>query len=141
MVFVDTGAWIAVMVPTDSLHEIAGACYANLLSRRLPLFTSNYVIDETLTRISYDAGHAAACRFSDLYAEAERQRLITTLWVDEDIARQALQIFRKYSDQKLSFTDCTSFILMKKHAIAEAFTFDGHFEMLGFLRQPFLRHS
>jgi predicted nucleic acid-binding protein len=140
MVFVDTGAWIAVMVQADAYHEAAKTCYRRLLSRRLPLVASNYVFDETLTRIRYDAGHAAACRFLDLYEEAEERRLLVTLYVDEDVTRQALQLFRKYSDQEFSFTDCTSFVLMERHAITEAFAFDNHFETMGFLRQPFLPH-
>ena len=136
MVFVDTGGWIAVAVASDAFHDAAASYYADLLSRRVPLFTSNYVLDETVTRIRYDGGHALACQFCDLYEEAEKRGLITTLWVDEDVARQAQRILRKYSDQKLSFTDCTSFVLMKNHGIGESFSFDTHFEMFGFLRSP-----
>ncbi|MCL1893768.1 MAG: PIN domain-containing protein [Holophagaceae bacterium] len=104
--------------------------------KRVPLFTFNYVLDETITRIRYDGGHALACQFCDLFGEAENRGLITTLWVDEDVVRQARDIFRRYSDQKFSFTDCTSFVLMKKHGISEVFAFDAHFETLGFLRYP-----
>jgi len=116
MVFVDTGGWIAVAEPADTYHDVAKPYYERLLMRRIPMFTSNYVIDETMTRIRYDAGHVQACRFYDLYEKTEGRRLITTLWVDEDIARQAWQIFGKYSDQKLSFTDSTSFVICKKTA-------------------------
>jgi predicted nucleic acid-binding protein len=87
MVFVDTGGWIAVAVDSDTFHDAARIYYASLLLRRVPLFTSNYVLDETMTRIRYDAGHELACRFYDLYEEAENRHLITTLWVDETIAR------------------------------------------------------
>jgi predicted nucleic acid-binding protein len=136
MVFVDTGGWIAVMVVSDSFHEIARIHYLDLLSRRVRLFTSNYVLDETITRIRYDIGHAEACRFCDLYEQAEKQRLVTTLWVDAGITQEALQLFRKYSDQRFSLTDCTSFVLMKLHSLKEAFTFDSHFDVHGFLRHP-----
>jgi len=136
MVFVDTGGWIAITVEADALHEVAKPYYANLLVRRVPFFSSNYVFDETLTRIRYNFGHDLACRFSRFYEEAENEHLITTLWVDEETIRQALQIFYKYSDQKFSFTDCTSFVLMKTFRINEAFAFDKHFETLGFTRFP-----
>ena len=62
MVFVGTGVWIAVSVEADALHEVAKHYYANLLARRVSLFSSNYVFDETLTRIRYDFGHELACR-------------------------------------------------------------------------------
>jgi predicted nucleic acid-binding protein len=136
MVFVDTGGWIAVSVASDSLHRVAQNYYEDLLSRRVPLFTSNFVLDETITRIRYDNGHAAACRFWDLYEQAEEQHLVTTLWVDAGVTQEALKIFRKYSDQSFSLTDCTSFVLMKLHSITEAFSFDSHFEILGYIRQP-----
>ena len=55
MAFVDTGGWIAVNVASDSLHEAARTYYENLLSRRIRLFTSNYVLDETVAHITTSA--------------------------------------------------------------------------------------
>jgi uncharacterized protein len=136
MVFVDTGGWIAVTVVSDSFHKVATTYYVDLLSRRVRLFTSNYVVDETITRIRYDIGHAEACRFSDLFEQAQKRQLVTTLWVDETVAQEALQIFRRYSDQRFSLTDCNSFVLMQRHSLKEALTFDSHFEAFGFLRFP-----
>ena len=132
MVFVDTGGWIAVNVASDSLHQVAQIYYEDLLSRRVPLFTSNFVLDETITRIRYDIGHAAACRFCDLYQRAEEQHLVTTLWVDAAVTREAMQIFRKYSDQRFSLTDCTSFVVMRELRLTEALTTDRHFRQMGF---------
>jgi uncharacterized protein len=45
---------------------------------------------------------------------------------------------RKYSDQRVSFTDCISFVLMKRERVKIAFTFDRHFSLAGFrcLGQP-----
>ena len=46
MIFVDTGAWFATVVPSDSDYPVA----SNWLSQNVePLITTNYVIDETLT--------------------------------------------------------------------------------------------
>ncbi|MGH8613302.1 MAG: type II toxin-antitoxin system VapC family toxin [Gammaproteobacteria bacterium] len=136
MVFIDTGGWIAVSVTSDSFHEIASDYYLSLLARRVQLFTSNYVLDETITHIRYRFGHRPACWFCDLYEKAEQRQLVTTLWVDAPIVQDALETFRKYSDQRFSFTDCTSFALMQRHSLKEAFAFDSHFETFGFLREP-----
>ena len=46
MIFVDTGAWYASLVPTDPDHAIAGQWLA---TNHSPLLTTDYVIDETLT--------------------------------------------------------------------------------------------
>jgi len=61
MVFIDTGGWIAVAVTSDSFHEIALNYYLELIAKRVRLFTSNYVLDETITRIRYSFGHLQAC--------------------------------------------------------------------------------
>jgi len=46
MIFVDTGAWYASVVPADANHAAA----SRWLSRNTaPLITTNYVVDETLT--------------------------------------------------------------------------------------------
>ena len=42
------------------------------------------------------------------------------------------EIFKKYGDKELSFTDCTSFVLMKNLKLRKAFTFDEHFKQIGF---------
>jgi len=46
MIFVDTGAWYASLVPTDPDHTKAVQWLAGNDS---PLLTTDYVIDETLT--------------------------------------------------------------------------------------------
>jgi len=45
---------------------------------------------------------------------------------------QAISFFEKYSDHRLSFTDCVSFVLMKSKNIKKVFTFDYHFQLAGF---------
>jgi len=45
---------------------------------------------------------------------------------------EAVRFLRKYADQGVSVTDCTSFVLMRRHRIATAFTFDRHFARAGF---------
>jgi hypothetical protein len=46
MVFVDAGGWIAVSSASDYLHQVSQVYYEDLLSRRVPPFTSNSVLDE-----------------------------------------------------------------------------------------------
>jgi uncharacterized protein len=46
MIFVDTVAWYACVVPSDPNHAAAAAW---LHANHSPLLTTDYVIDETLT--------------------------------------------------------------------------------------------
>jgi predicted nucleic acid-binding protein len=40
--------------------------------------------------------------------------------------------FFRWSDKSFSFTDCTSFVVMKELRIRRALTLDRHFEQAGF---------
>jgi len=41
-------------------------------------------------------------------------------------------ILRNYNDKPLSFTDCTSFAIMKREDIRFTAAFDKHFKIMGF---------
>lgn len=54
--------------------------------------------------------------------------------IDDVIEKEAWEVFKKYNRDKLwSFTDCTSYVLMKSMGIDMAFTFDERdFRQMGF---------
>ena len=54
MIFVDTGAWFATVVPTDPNHQRATSFLA---ANREPLITTDYVVDETLTLLRARGEH------------------------------------------------------------------------------------
>lgn len=135
-VFVDTSAWYAVAVEDDKYHEPATRHFGNLLSHRTPLLTSDYVLDETLTRIRYDLGHAAAVAFWERLVAAQHRGQLQILTVGDATWAAALELFRTYDDQWFSFTDCTSFVLAREHNTHEAFAFDDHFRIFGLVVRP-----
>jgi len=137
-VFIDTGGWIAVAVKKDRYHEAAVNYYTQLLRRNERLFTSDYVLDETVTRIRYDTDHSKAVAFLDLIHQAEAQNRIKVLRVDKAVWNKAERIFRQYEDQVFSFTDCTSFVLAQIIKADEIFGFDKHFSMFGFNVRPYI---
>jgi len=54
MIFVDTGAWIALTDRSDHYHSQAKQIYARLKQQRMRLITTDYIIDETATRLIDD---------------------------------------------------------------------------------------
>ena len=48
--------------------------------------------------------------------------------VTPNIEDAAFNIFKRYADKHFSFTDCTSFSMMRSLKLKEAFAFDKHFE-------------
>jgi glutamate synthase domain-containing protein 3 len=54
----------------------------------------------------------------------------------EEDRERAWEIFQKYDDKVLSFTDCTSFAVMKRLEIDTAFAVDHDFQALGYIMVP-----
>lgn len=131
MIFVDTGAWIALTDASDQYHLKARRIYTQLKQERPRFLTTEYVIDETVTRLRYDAGHATALRCLDLLFQAEHVGILRIVYTDKVLLEQALAIFRQYDTAVLSLTDCVSFAVCQREDIHRAFSFDRHFSMMG----------
>ena len=131
MIFVDTGAWIAILNPNDQYYREATAIYNNLRDREARLLTTDYVIDEAVTRLRYDTNHSVAVAFLEFIGNAEIAGVLTVVEIDKDVFEKAKTLFRQYDSARLSFTDCTSFVVCRENNIREAFAFDQHFPMMG----------
>ena len=129
-IFVDTSAFVALFDKKDQYHQKAADYFMSLESGAVQLHTSNYIIDETLTRIRIKNGHKFALEFGKYFFMS---KIFQTHYIDREIEKDAFAFFKKYSDKKLSFTDSTSFALMKKLNIKKAFTFDDDFKKVGFV--------
>lgn len=134
MIFVDTGAWYALKATDDRFHDDAVRFYDELKAgRHGSLVVSDYILDETATLLMDTEGGTIATRFLD---EALASKSVRIVWVDPDLFHEAAQSFKTGSTRGWSFTDCTSFQLMHRLRITNAFAFDGHFNEAGFNRLP-----
>ncbi len=131
MIFVDTGAWIAILNRRDQHYQEAVAIYNRLQQRQTRLLTTDYVIDETITRLRYDTNHSLAVMFFDRVELFIETGVLTVVEIDRDVFEKAIALFRQYDSARLSFTDCTSFVVCRENDIREAFAFDQHFSMMG----------
>jgi predicted nucleic acid-binding protein len=132
LVYVDTGAWIALLNGRERLHERAVAVYSSLADEGTRLITSTDVIDETATRLRYDISLAAALDFRDAVARAEKSRLLRVLQVDASTRNKAFALWEKYPKVTLSLTDATSAVLARGLSIKTVFGFDADFRAMGF---------
>ena len=98
------------------------------------LLTSDYVVDEALTLIR---AHYKRQTALDVGQALFGQRLAELHFLTGEEIGQGWAIFPSHSDKGWSFTDCTSFALMQKLGISNAFAFDRHFsQMRGIRRVP-----
>ncbi len=63
--FVDSFAWIAAINKSDNYHEVALRILEDLLSKQAKLFTTNYVIIETINALSKMEFRKAVVEFID----------------------------------------------------------------------------
>ena len=109
MIFVDTGAFLARYVAGDQYHRRAVRSWRLLERERALLVTTNFVLDETLTLLARRTTSASAAERAEiLYAP----RSLTVLRPEAADEMDAIEFFRKFADQGVSFTDCVSFVLM-----------------------------
>lgn len=133
MIFVDTGAFLARYLGRDQHHVRAVEAWRRLGTEIERPATSNFVLDETFTLLGRWAGYAFAAERARTLLHSD---LLQILRPGEQEELDAVELFGKYADQQVSFTDCVSFVLMRKHAIERAFTFDRHFDAAGFRLWP-----
>jgi predicted nucleic acid-binding protein len=133
VIFIDTGAFLARYLRNDQYHLRAVTIWQKLALYHDSCITSNFVLDETFTLLGRRAGHGFAVqRAKNIYAS----QALTISRPDREDEIRALQFFSKYADQHVSFTDCISFVLMKRQKINRIFSFDRHFELAGFQTIP-----
>jgi len=129
VIFIDTGAFVARYIERDQYHDAATEHWRMLRNDQRQCFTSNFVLDETFTLLARRSTYEfAAERARKLFESIS----LSILRPDENDELAALELFQRYADQSVSFTDCVSFVLMKKRNIQCAFSFDHHFTIAGF---------
>lgn len=137
--FVDTSAWDALADKGDQ-HHFNAIQFRNEISGRCKLVTSNYVLDELFTLLLLNIGYGPNMMYKENLDTLTAENVLDVFWIDDVIAKEAWDAFEKYNVDKLwSFTDCTSYAVMKRLNISEAFAFDHHFEQMGFVRHPAIR--
>lgn len=125
MIFVDAGALFAYAVSDDEHHAQARKW---VRQNRVPLITTDYIIDETLTLLRARGQSARAIQLGELLFSG---RLATLHYLTEEQILAAWQVYRNYNDKEWSFTDCTSKVIIEELGLTYAFAFDQHFKQFG----------
>jgi predicted nucleic acid-binding protein len=129
LVFVDTGAWIALALTRDPLHARARATWEQLLGAGVRFHTSVPVVLETFTFLDRNAARDAALAWKDSLTTVPHLKVLPSTAKDLE---QAWPYFERSDLHKLSAVDAVSFVLMAERSIRIAFAFDSHFAAAGF---------
>jgi len=128
-VFIDTSGWVALFIANDQNHNKAVSMIEGLKNIKAQLFTSDYVIDETVTTILGRSNHKQSVLAGEYIINSKILQIVPAY---AEHFQQAWKLYKHYKDKEFSLTDVISFIIMKALNINKAFTFDRDFEQAGF---------
>ena len=127
-VFVDTAFFKALADEKDDFHQSAIKIFEKFKEEQSELITTNFILDETITLIRVRCGLERVRMFRRIIASLSPLKIIRVLTQDEE---KAWDWFWN-NWKNLSFTDCTTFAVMKRLDLKEVATFDKHFTQAGF---------
>jgi predicted nucleic acid-binding protein len=129
-VFADTGYWIALLDPQDTLHS--KAVNLSITLSQAQIITSQMVLTEVLNHFS-KSGNFLRYAAASLIESLKVNPSISIIFQTDDIFQQALNLYKQRPDQAWSHTDCSSFCIMKQQGLLESLAYDKHFEQAGFI--------
>lgn len=132
-VFIDTGAFVALRNRAEIEHAPARQALRDLVEAGARLFTSNYVFAETYTALLVRLGRKEAIAWGSAFRSG---RVVELVRIDEPIEELAWSILVSHRDKTWSYVDATSFALMDREGVEEAFAFDRHFAQRGLHLYP-----
>jgi len=129
----DTWAFIALANRADPHHSLAVEADRRLEAAGYVGVTTDYVLDETLTGLHMAGGAQVSLTFASLLDTRIRSDEVLLTEITATRRERALAVFRRIAPQedRLSFTDCTSFAVMHELGVELAFTADRHFHRAG----------
>ncbi len=137
--FVDTWGWMALGHRRDPQHAEVRRTYEALRRHGIPIWTSDYVLDELITLLFRREVFAEAVRFVAGIMAAQAVGHARIERVTPERFFEAWELRKRFHDKPtLSFTDLTSMVIMGERGIHQVLTGDEHFVQvgMGFLRIP-----
>lgn len=120
-VFVDANVFIALFNKDDSLHVRGVQLWEMLQSEGVLLYTSIFVLSETLTVLRLRAGKQAAHTFARVVFD--ETAVLSVLYPDREDTHLAYNIFRQVVPKDFSFVDATIVAFARKWDL-HVITFD-----------------
>jgi hypothetical protein len=128
--FVGTSAWFAYVNLLDPDHTFIRSLSQTFQGR---LVTSNFSFDETESWCLYRLGDRVAAMVGEVRRDPT---VVDLLRLTPDDEHRAWALFLARPDKTYSYTDCTSFVLMRRLRLQQAIALDADFQREGFLLLP-----
>jgi predicted nucleic acid-binding protein len=109
------------------MHSRARKNFDSFAQQKAELFTSSFVLVEITSLLQRRVGLESVRDFN-----LRILPLIEIIWTDKEWYARAVQRLLLLGQKNTSLVDCLSFEIMESYDISLAFTFDRHFQEMGF---------
>ncbi len=127
----DTSALITLLISSEVMHKKLVRFLQQIEIKKAKFYVTDYILDELFTRLLYAGGAHVAQTGLRLVDNQLQNGSLQLIHIGADGFDKAKRIFIKYADQKLSFTDITTFLIYKNYNIDEICSLDGDFQKIG----------
>jgi uncharacterized protein len=121
----DTSFFVAYLNPRDKQHELAVEW---MTASSEPIVTTEWVLAELGDYLAEGPNRRL---YGALVRALSVEKRVEIVSADHGSFLNAVHLYMRRPDKSWSFTDCTSFCLMKSRKITDALTTDYHFEQAG----------
>ncbi len=129
VVFADSGYWVALINPLDTLRAVARRVSGDL--GPIEIVTSEMVLIEVLNHFSR-LGPRLRGAAVDAIGEMVNDPKVEVVELSSAFFNSALVRYASRLDQRWSLVDCSSFVLMEERGIRDALAHDVDFVQAGF---------
>lgn len=137
--FIDTWGWLVIHNKREPKHNKVKAFYRTFRAGYGIIYTTDYVLDETLTLMFLRLPFSLAAEAMNLLDTAIKQDYLNLEWVSPQRFDKARELRLRFQDKpEISFTDLTSMIVMQELGLMSILTGDDHFAHvgMGFKKMP-----
>ena len=131
-IFIDTWGWLTLRDRREARHGEVDRFYREVRHRRDRVYTSDYVLDETITLFFRRLTSARAEESLQYIQQAIANGYLRLEWITSQQFETAIELRYRFQDKpRISFTDLTSMVVMSEQRIEEILTEDDHFLHVG----------
>lgn len=123
-VLVNTDAFVAMFLPRDVLSPLVTRLIEQFEKRQKTLCTTNWIVAETATALSYADSHQTALNFITMIGEGS----VPVLPVTTEIEQEAYRIFCDRNSHSPSMVDCSTVAIAQHYSIKNIFAFNEFYD-------------
>ena len=135
-IFLDRIAWIALADKEDPNHSIFKEQLKYYLDGGHNFYTTNVIVGNVISHIKETQGGVRANKFYDILEEAWLGTHLHFLWIGRRTQRDAVKLFKKFPEEKLSLFDAANIVLMNRRNIRFIMTTNSAYSKMGFKMIP-----